>query len=141
MTRQRNVSIVVLAALLFAAWELVDHLALVNLDIYAHYTIALVAETLLALGAILWVGRRDEAARVERARALRLASVVISSLASEDVSRGPLASIIKAAQEIRQSTQGQAEVQALVDGLEHDARRLQVVNRGLRQAFGQVAEA
>jgi hypothetical protein len=140
LNARRSLKVVAGAALLFAAWEIIDYVLLASLESYVHSVLSFIIETILAVTAIYWVARTDEQARFERQRSERLAAVAIGALAAEGAPPGPLASLLHAVEEIRESTQDKPQVLEIVDRIAQDARRIQVVNRGLQQAFASSSE-
>ena len=133
-TQKSDSSIVIVAAiLLFAAWEIIEHVLLMSMGMFTYHITAFVGETIIAIAVIFWVTRLQGRVRVEGERAERLATVVTQAMASEEGMDSPVASLIQSLQELRSSTEDTPVIQKQLDRIEHDAHRIQVVNRGLKE--------
>ncbi|MFQ5811266.1 MAG: hypothetical protein ACE5JM_16740 [Armatimonadota bacterium] len=133
MSTGRSLAAVAVAALLFAAWEIVDHVLLMEMEMVTYHLIGFVCETVLAAAAILWATHHAERARRERERAERLAAVVATAIVSSEADISPVTRLMDGLAAVRRSTSDIPEVQETLRGMEEDARRIQVVSRGLRQ--------
>ena len=133
-TQRSDSSIAVVAAiLLFAAWEIIEHVLLMGMEMLTYHITAFIGETIIAIAVIFWVTRLQERVRIEGKRAERLATVVAEAMASEEGMSSPVASLIQSLQELRSSTEDMPVIQKQLERIEHDVHRIQVVNRGLKE--------
>lgn len=141
MRTTRTLGMVVAAALLFAAWQIVNHIYLMNVDMVTYHVIGFLVEAALAAVAILWATHNAEQARRERERAERLAIVVAEAMVSAESDVSPVARLMKGLRELHESAQGMSAIQGKLSRMEQDARRVEVVNRRLRQIISPYVES
>jgi cation transport regulator ChaC len=129
----RPAVLVALAALVFMAWELVDHVLLMDVEMVTYHLIGFIVETTLASLAIVWAAYSRERSRQVQQRAEALAAVVAEALGSDDHEVSPVARLVKSLDEMRSCAHKWPDVHEQIDRIERDARRIQIANRGLKE--------
>jgi len=139
--RYRPAGLVALAALVFVAWEVVDHALLMDVEMVTYHLTGFIVETTLASLAIVWAAYSRERSRQVQQRAEALAAIVAEALGSDDHDVSPVARLVKTLDEMRGCAHNWPDAHEQIDRMERDARRIQIANRGLKEILWPQARA